>query len=155
VFQYFWVCWISTCNARFGSSQKMIHHKCSSNMAQNFYFHHLPRLWNSFPKIDLSLPIHAIKQKLYNYMWEHFLNNFVNSDFHYKWPCSHYITTSMTPLYRDLTRYIYIYISFLYALFVFVGVLASWLSVPFSYCKRLIIQSTLFGNGAMTVQPST
>jgi len=47
----------STCNTRFGSSQKMIHHKCSSNMAQNFYFHRLPRLWNFFPKIDLSLPI--------------------------------------------------------------------------------------------------
>jgi len=39
-------------------------------------------------------------------MWEHFLNSFADSNvhsFHYKCPCSHCVTTSMTPLYRDLT----------------------------------------------------
>ena len=45
----------STSNTRFGASEKMVHHRCSSNTAQNFYFYRLPRLWNSLPKIELSL----------------------------------------------------------------------------------------------------
>ena len=96
----------STSNTKFGSSQKMIHHRCSSNITQNFYSHHLPRLCNSLPKIDLSLPICIIKRKLYNYMWKLFIQNFDDTNvycFHYNCPCGHYVTASMTPLHRELT----------------------------------------------------
>ena len=88
----------STSNTRLSSSQKMIHHKCSSNIAQNFYFHRLPRLWNSLPRIDLSFPIYTIKRKLYNYMWEHFIQNFDDTNvcsFHYNCPCCHCVTAEL------------------------------------------------------------
>ena len=58
----------STSNTRFGASEKMVHHRCSCNTAQNFYFYRLLPLWNSLPKIDLSLSTNIIKHKLYNYV---------------------------------------------------------------------------------------
>jgi len=109
---------------------------------QNFYFHHLSRLWNSFPNIDLSLLIQVIEQNLYNFNWELFLNSFVNTNvhsFHYKCPCSHCVTASMAPLYRDLTRlnHIFMHASIFIHYWYFLkslAVLASWLSVYlFSY----------------------
>ena len=36
----------SSSSTRLGTSDKMIHYRCSSNISQNFYFHRLPRLWN-------------------------------------------------------------------------------------------------------------
>jgi len=54
----------SSSNTRFGSSSKLIHHRCSTNLTQNFYFHCLPRLWNSLPAIDLTKPANTIKQKV-------------------------------------------------------------------------------------------
>ena len=75
-------------NTRFGSSSKLIHHRCSTNLTQNFYFHHLPRLWNSLPAIDLTKPANTIKQKLYI---EEFLQEFRDNNantYHYLCPCS-------------------------------------------------------------------
>ena len=95
-----------TSNTRFGSSQTMIHHRCLSNTTQKFYFHHLPRLWNSLPRIDLTLPICTIKHKLYNYKWEHFIGNFDDTNEHslqYNCPFCHCDTALMTPLHRELT----------------------------------------------------
>jgi len=55
---------LSLTSTRSGSSDKMVHYRCSSNFLQNFYFHRLPTLWNSLPRIDLSLSTSAIKDKL-------------------------------------------------------------------------------------------
>ena len=37
----------SSSNTRFGSSAKLVHHRCSTNLTHHFYFHRIPRLWNS------------------------------------------------------------------------------------------------------------
>ena len=55
----------SESNTRSGTSSKMIHHRSSSNISHNSYFCRLPRLWNSLPPIDLTLPIPTIKHKLF------------------------------------------------------------------------------------------
>jgi len=99
-----------------------------------FYFHCLPRLWNSFPKIDLSLPIQAIKHKLNNYMWEHFLtilSTVMSTHFITSAP----VATASHHQWPDSTVYMYIDI-FLYALFVSVGVPGSTCQLAFSTVKR-------------------
>ena len=88
---------------------KMVPHRCSSNTAQNFYFYRLPRLWNSLPKIDLSLSTNIIKHKLYNYMWDHFMRQFNDTNihtFHYLCPCCHCLTASPSPIYAVLLEVI-------------------------------------------------
>ena len=88
----------STSNTQFGASEKMFHHRCSSSIAQNFYFHHLPCLWNSLPKIDLSLSTNIIKYKLYNCS-----NLMTNAHtFHHLCPCCHCSTASTSPIYAVL-----------------------------------------------------
>ena len=85
----------SSSNTHFGLSKKMIHHRCSSSIAWNFYFHRLSRIWNSLPKIDLSLSTNTIKHKLYNFLWDHFKQ-------HYLCPCCHCSTVSPSPIYEVL-----------------------------------------------------
>ena len=85
--------------------KKMVHHRCSSNSAQNFYFYRLPRLWYSLPKIDLSLSTNIIKRKVYNYMWDHLMRQFNDTNvhtFHYLCPCCHCSTASPSPIYAVL-----------------------------------------------------
>ena len=96
----------SSSNMHFGSSEKMIHHRCSSNIAWNFYFHRLPHIWNSLPKMDLSLSTNTIKHKLYNLMWDHFIQQFNDSNdhsLHYFYPCCHCSTASPSPIYEVLS----------------------------------------------------
>ena len=62
----------SESNTRSGTSSKMIHHRSSSNISHNSYFCRLPRLWNSLPPIDLTLPIPTIKHKLFIFFMEPF-----------------------------------------------------------------------------------
>ena len=96
----------STSNTRFGSSDKMTHYRSSSSISQNFYFHRLPRLWNSLPHIDLSLPINTIKYKLHKFMWNHFTEQFDDSNvhsFHYLCPCCHCSTTPQPTMFTELT----------------------------------------------------
>jgi len=89
----------SNSNTRFDASEKMIHHRCSSNIAQNFYFHRLPR-------IDLSLSTNTIKHKIYNYIWDHFMQQFSDSNvlysFHYLCSCCHCSAASPSLIYVDL-----------------------------------------------------
>ena len=64
------------------------------------------------PRKDLSLPICTIKSKLYNYMWEHFIQNFDDTNVHsfqYNFPCCHGVTALMTPLHRELTFILFLY----------------------------------------------
>ena len=66
-----------------------IHH--ASNMNRHFFFHRIPRLWNSFPIIDLTLSLSTIKTKLTDYLWRYFIQNFDTNDhctLHYLCPCS-------------------------------------------------------------------
>ena len=78
--------------------KKMVHHRCSSNTAQNFYFYCIPRLWNSLLKIDLSLSTNIIKHKLYNYMWDHFMRQFSDTNVHTLIP----LPLSLLPLFNSI-----------------------------------------------------
>ena len=55
---------------------KLKHKTAPTNNMMNSYFYCLPRLWNSIPIIDLSNSLPAIKSKLRNYFWHHFIKNF-------------------------------------------------------------------------------
>ena len=95
----------SSSNTRFGSSAKLVHHRCSTNLTHHFYFHRIPRLWNSLPTVDLTAQITSIKHKLYIYMWNHFIQEFNDNDvhtFHYLCPCSQCVRTTKPPLYDKL-----------------------------------------------------
>ena len=59
----------------------------------------------SLPKTDLSLSTNIIKHKLYNFMWDHFIQQFNDSNvhtFHYLCPYCHCSTLSPSPLYAVL-----------------------------------------------------
>ena len=78
----------SESNTRSGTTSKMIHHRGSSNISHNSYFCRLPRLWNSLPPIDLTLPIPTIKHKLFIFLWNHF-TKYLNENSVCTYPCCH------------------------------------------------------------------
>jgi len=45
------------------SGSKLYHNFSPANLISNTYFFRLPRLWNSFPAIDTSLPVQVIKNQ--------------------------------------------------------------------------------------------
>ena len=51
-------------NTRSSSNLKLRHSVFKSNIQGHFYFHRLPRLWNSLPLIDTSLSIRSIRAQL-------------------------------------------------------------------------------------------
>ena len=77
---------------RSSTSHKMIHQCSSSTLSHHFYFCRLPRLWNSLPPIDLTLPTTKIVVFVKTFLWSHFVNNFDSDNvciFHYLCPCCH------------------------------------------------------------------
>jgi len=70
----------SSSNTRLGSSMKLVHHRCSTNLAQHFYFHRIPRLRNSLPIVHLTAQLETIIHKLYIHIWNHFLQEFDDSN---------------------------------------------------------------------------
>ena len=69
-----------------------LHHTLSrTNTLSHFYFNRIPRLWNSFPSIDLDLSISSIKRRLQQFLWEYFIQNFDPDNpcsFHLLCPCA-------------------------------------------------------------------
>jgi len=59
-----------------GHTRSSVHnnHLHTSNLNRNSYFHRLPCLWNALPVVDTNLSIAAIKAKLREYMWNHFVD---------------------------------------------------------------------------------
>ena len=81
----------SHCSTRPSKHSKLLHINSSSNTSRHFYFCRLPRLWNALPYIDPNLPLPTIKNKLHNFLWQHFISNFDSNSvctFHYVCPCS-------------------------------------------------------------------
>ena len=81
----------SNINTRSSSCNKLIHIFHSSNLNRYFFFHRIPRLWNSIPIIDLSLSLSTIKSKLKRHFWNHFIEHFNPDDhctLHYLCPCN-------------------------------------------------------------------
>lgn len=75
---------------RSSTYSKLQHRSSSSNLNRHFYFCRLPRLWNSLPQIDISLPVPRLRSILYGYFRSHFINSFTDDNtcsLHYFCPC--------------------------------------------------------------------
>ena len=77
-------------STRGSSSLKLKHKLCRTHLDRNFYFNRIPRLWNSLPTLDINLPLPAIKSRLRQFFWDHFMSNFDSNNtcsFHNLCPC--------------------------------------------------------------------
>ena len=77
-------------NTRSSSYLKLRHSVCKSNIQGHFYFHRIPRLWNSLPQVDTSLSIRSIRAQLRHHFWNHFIANSNSNNlcsYHYLCPC--------------------------------------------------------------------
>ena len=81
----------NSASTRSGANNKLIPPHHLNNTSRHSYFHRLPSLWNAMPVFDLNMSFITLKLKLKKYLWEHFLNNFDDSNnctLHYLCPCS-------------------------------------------------------------------
>ena len=74
-------------STRSSSYLKIQHTMSRTNTTRHFYFNRIPRLWNSFPAINLDLSSPSIKRRLQQFLWDYFIHNF-DSDM----PCSYHLT---------------------------------------------------------------
>ena len=91
----------STGTTRSSINGKLVHKRSRLNTNRHFYFNRLPRLWNTFPSINLSHSISTIKSMLLKHMWSHFLNHFnpgIPCSFHCICPCNRCNCTPTPPL---------------------------------------------------------
>ena len=105
---YIYTYYIHIYTYRSSSGLKLIHNFSSNNKVRNFYFNRLARLWNSFPIIDLHLPINTLKGQLKQYLWKHFMNNFNPADpcsLHYLCPCIRCHASSSPVNFTNLNTY--------------------------------------------------
>ena len=81
----------STSSTRASVNCKLVHYAARTNKTRHFYFHRIPRLWNSLPSINLDQSVHSIRLKLRQFFWGHFIEHF-NPDspctFHFICPCA-------------------------------------------------------------------
>lgn len=64
---------------------------CRLSVTRHFYFNRVTRLWNSLPKINLSLSETSIRKHVRDHLWNHFTQFFNPSNactFHTVCPCS-------------------------------------------------------------------
>jgi len=86
----------STINTRSSSTNKLTHTRSNNNYTRNFYFNRLPRLWNKLPSIDLNLSLPTIKSIIYDYLLQHFRNNFLPDS-----PCTYHFCCRCTNCYNS------------------------------------------------------
>ena len=85
------------------ASHKLSHSTSTSSLQHHFYFHRLPRLWNSLPPINLSLSIKSLKSEITYHFINHFINHFdhVNTcTYHTLCPCSSCSSTPKSCLFN-------------------------------------------------------
>ena len=78
-------------STRSSVSFKLVHSFSRNNKIKHFYFHRLPRLWNSLPTIDINQSVRLIKRKLQSFLWNHFIDHFDPNNpcsFHFICPCA-------------------------------------------------------------------
>ena len=69
------------------------------------FIYRIPKLWNALPEINLTLSLDQIKKKLYNFLWNHFIQNFDpsnNCTLHFICPCCNCKRHPSTPGFRTL-----------------------------------------------------
>ena len=74
-----------TSSTRSSGCGKLEHYLPKTNRERHFYFHWLPRLWNSIPVVNIQDSLKSIKRKLFLFLWNHFSHHF-NPDI----PCSYH-----------------------------------------------------------------
>ena len=78
-------------NTRSAAQRKLKYVTVLNNKVRHFYFHRLPRLWNSLPPVYLSLPVSTIRSTIYKFLWSHFKTNFKSDNpcsYHFVCPCN-------------------------------------------------------------------
>ena len=66
---------------RSANALKIVYSSLTTNQcSQSSFFTHLPRMWNSFPSINLNLPFPVIKNELLKLPWSHFILEFDSSN---------------------------------------------------------------------------
>ena len=97
----------SHANTRSSSTNKLHHVHTNNNCFCNFYFNRLPRLWNSLPPIDLTKSLSSIKTTIYNYLWNHFKQNFLSTNpctFHYCCRCTNCYNQGL--IFNSITNFL-------------------------------------------------
>ena len=82
---------IRNSSTRSGRSTKLVHLSSKSNLFHHSYFHRIVRIWNALPPIDITLSNATIKNKLKEFLWANFLNNFdsdIPCTYHFICPCN-------------------------------------------------------------------
>ena len=67
-------------STRSSSNNKLTHIKSTCNLDRHFYLCRLPRLWNALPYINLNLPFNKIKDQIFGYLWNHFIEHSVDDN---------------------------------------------------------------------------
>ena len=91
-------------NTRSSSHSKLVHSSIPTNTGSHFYFIRFPRLWNSLPPLDLTLPANTLKNTIINFFWSNFSDNFDSSNpcsYHYLCPCSKCSSTLSPPNFHN------------------------------------------------------
>ena len=87
------------------SGTKLCHRVTDNCISLNSYFYRIPKLWNAFPEIDLTLSLNTIKKKLKTYLWNHFVHNFDPNNtctLHFVCPCYNCSRHPSTPNFSTL-----------------------------------------------------
>ena len=90
----------SHASTRSSTTNKLHHVHTHNNCFCNFYFNRLLRLWNSLPSIDLTKSLSSIKTTIYNYLWNHFKQNFPSTN-----PCIFHFCCRCTNCYNPGSIY--------------------------------------------------
>ena len=102
----------------------------TNQSSQCSYFTRLPRLWNSFPRINLDLPFPVIKKKLVKYLWSCFISKFESfhpCTFYFVCPCNCCTAFTYKPLVLSK-----LYFSILSH---FLSLRCQWILLVFSQCQ--------------------
>ena len=92
-------------SSRLSKANKLTHQRFSNLITRHFFFNRVPRLWNTLPVIDISLPTSVIHSRLNKYFWNHFVNNFDSTNpctFHLLCPCSRCTSIPRSPNFQNL-----------------------------------------------------
>ena len=84
----------TTSSTRSSGCGKLEHYLPKTNKERHFYFHRLPRLWNSIPVVNIQDSLKSIKRKLFLFLWSHFSRHF-NPDI----PCSYHFVCPWSSCY--------------------------------------------------------
>ena len=92
-------------SSRLSKANKLTHQRFLNLITRHFFFNRVPRLWNTLPVIDISLPTSVIHSRLNKYFWNHFVNNFDSTNpctFHLLCPCSRCTSIPRSPNFQNL-----------------------------------------------------